>query len=154
MSPSYAVLKAEVTTDPLSRGYAGMTDAQVAADLNLAIYPLVNPVVSLKTLGIWAAKTGVRAKIAAAAANSQSAVQSVCLSLQDLFTGLAGPGLDLSNSDNLAMMSALQTAGIMSSADATSLQALTVVGQTSRAIGLVGWGIPVQAPDITFVRSN
>jgi len=31
---NYAVLKLELDTDPLGRGYAGMTDAEVAADLN------------------------------------------------------------------------------------------------------------------------
>lgn len=30
----YQVLNTELTTDPLSRGYAGMTDEQAAADLN------------------------------------------------------------------------------------------------------------------------
>lgn len=32
--PFDETLKAEITNDPLGRGYAGMTDAQVAADLN------------------------------------------------------------------------------------------------------------------------
>ena len=31
-----AALKAEIDADPLTRGYAGMTDAQVAADINTA----------------------------------------------------------------------------------------------------------------------
>ena len=30
----YATLKAEIETDPLIRGYSGMSDAEVAADLN------------------------------------------------------------------------------------------------------------------------
>lgn len=33
---NYVNLKNEVTNDPLARGYASMTDAQVAADLNTA----------------------------------------------------------------------------------------------------------------------
>jgi len=32
--PDMLLLKAEITSDPLGRGYAGMTDAQVAASLN------------------------------------------------------------------------------------------------------------------------
>lgn len=35
-----AALKAELTTDPLARGYAGMTDAQAAASLNARNRPL------------------------------------------------------------------------------------------------------------------
>lgn len=31
---NYAVLAAELTGDPLTRGYSGMTDAEAAADLN------------------------------------------------------------------------------------------------------------------------
>ena len=30
----YQILQAEITGDPLARGYSGMTDAEVAADLN------------------------------------------------------------------------------------------------------------------------
>lgn len=30
----WLALKTEITTDPLTRGYSGMTDAQIAADLN------------------------------------------------------------------------------------------------------------------------
>ncbi|MFQ5622427.1 MAG: hypothetical protein ACE5FS_03425 [Paracoccaceae bacterium] len=33
---NYAKLKAEVTTDPLGRGYSAMTDAEVATSLNVA----------------------------------------------------------------------------------------------------------------------
>lgn len=32
----YAVLKNEIATDPLTRGYSGMTNAQIAASLNTA----------------------------------------------------------------------------------------------------------------------
>lgn len=32
----FEILKAEVTTDPLARGYAGMTDTELTADLNTA----------------------------------------------------------------------------------------------------------------------
>ncbi len=32
----YVALKAEITTDPLARGYAGMTNVQIAASLNTA----------------------------------------------------------------------------------------------------------------------
>lgn len=35
MSINYSALDDEVTNDPLGRGYAGMTDAQVADDLHL-----------------------------------------------------------------------------------------------------------------------
>lgn len=38
----YAILKAELTNDPLTRGYAGMTDHQVADSLNVVNRTLPN----------------------------------------------------------------------------------------------------------------
>ena len=39
---NYAVLKTEVTTDPLGRGYSEMTDAEIAASLNDTVDRVVN----------------------------------------------------------------------------------------------------------------
>jgi len=38
MTTIYETIKAEIDADPLTRGYSGMTDDQVADDMNLLIY--------------------------------------------------------------------------------------------------------------------
>jgi hypothetical protein len=150
--PDYAVLKAELLTDPLALGYAAMTDQQCADSLNAPTRVRVEPLVPLAALAIWAAKSGVRAKIDRAAGDGTSPVQSVCLALLDMLAGLSGPPLDLGNPDNLAMVNGLVAAGVMTAGDKAGLLALQDV-PTSRALELAGWGIPVQAPDVARARS-
>lgn len=41
----YAVLADEISTDPLTRGYSGMTDAQIAADINTEYRTCTRPFV-------------------------------------------------------------------------------------------------------------
>src|SRR4051812_11057150 len=98
-----SALASEITNDPEQLGYSGQGDAAVCALLNAAHndYTANNPLVPLSALAIWAAKTGVRAKIEAAAADANSAVRAPCLALRDLFAGLAGPAFDTGNADNL-----------------------------------------------------
>lgn len=150
--PDYTVLRNEITGDPLARGYANMTAEQVAADLNTPYRVRVVPQVPINQVAMWAAKTGVRAKIEAHAQNVASPVQSVCLALVDLFRGLGSPTLDLGSADNLAMCNALITVGVMTAEQKASLLALQHQ-PISRAIELEGWTIPVQAPDIERARS-
>jgi hypothetical protein len=147
--PDYSALKVLVASDP---SFTGQSDQAVADALNAPTEVVVVPLVPLSVLAMWAARTGVRARIEAGT-QTASPVQGICLTLRDLFTGLTGPSLDLSSTDNLAMLDALVTAGIMSTADRASLLALQN-HPTSRALQLAGWGIPVQAPDITWVRSH
>ncbi len=53
----YQDLNTELTTDPLSRGYSGMTDAQAADDLNTVYRPAEVPVPGLEAdirrFGLW-----------------------------------------------------------------------------------------------------
>src|SRR5438876_12312104 len=104
-----SALAAEIANDPLALGYASQGDATACRPLNTPVegYTAASPLVPLSTLAIWAAKTGVRAKIEAAAADANSAVRAPCLALRDLFMGLSGPAFDLANADNLAMADAL-----------------------------------------------
>ena len=59
----YTDLNTELVTDPLGRGYAGMTDAQAAADINTLYRPAEVPVSGLEAdirlAGKW---TGYREK--------------------------------------------------------------------------------------------
>lgn len=151
-TPDYQALLAEVTNDPVGLGYAGKTDDEIAALLNTADRVVSASLLPLSTVGIWAAKTGVRAKIGQHAANDASPVQSVCLTILDLLQGLNGPPLELDNADNAAMIDALVAVGVMTAGDKTGLLALGET-RTSRALELPGWGVAVQAPDVAHVRT-
>ena len=50
------ILKDEIDTDPLTRGYSGMTDAQVAADMNLLNRNNNNPVTSSRVAALLITK--------------------------------------------------------------------------------------------------
>jgi hypothetical protein len=147
-------LAAELAADPQGLGYAGKGDGALADLLNAPHdgYTALAPLVPLSALAIWAAKTGVRAKIEAAAADANSPVRAPCLALRDLFTGLAGPGFDLGNPDNLAMADALVAAGVLTDAQGVSLASslLTLGAKTpaSRAEVLGGPGTVVTAADV------
>lgn len=149
-------LKAELTTDPLHLGYAAAGgDAAIAALLNApnAAYTANDPLVPLSTLGIWAAKTGVRAKIEANASNASSPVQSVCLAIRDLLVGLSGPSFDSGNPDNLAMVDGLVATGVLVDANGASLKpSLLALGSktpASRAEVLFGPGSVVTPADVS-----
>lgn len=140
-------LKTEIATDPLRLGYASAGgDVAIAALLNApgAGFTANNPLVPLSALGIWAAKTGVRAKVEANAANTSSPVQAVCLTVRDLLTGLNGPAFDSSNADNLSMVDSLVAAGVLVDGGGNSLKpALLALGNktpASRAEVLFGPG--------------
>jgi hypothetical protein len=143
--PDYAVLKAELLTDPLALGYAAMTDQQCADALNAMTRVRVEPLVPLAALAIWAAKSGVRAKIDRAAGDGTSPVQSVCLALLDMLAGLSGPPLDLGNPDNLAMVNGLVAAGVMTAGDKAGLLALQDVPPAGRSSWPAG-GFPSRPP--------
>lgn len=51
-------LQTELTTDPLGRGYAGMTDEQAAADLNTVYRDNPNPPDVVSSAAIWNALDG------------------------------------------------------------------------------------------------
>jgi hypothetical protein len=148
--PDYNALKVLVNSDPT---FTGKSDQQVADALNALTETEALPAVPLPQVAIWAARTGVRGRIEAAASNPNSPVQGICLMLRDFFSGLTGPALELDNPDNLAMLDALVASGVMTADNRTTLLALQN-HPTSRALKLAGWGIPVQAPDIAWVRSH
>jgi hypothetical protein len=149
-----AALAAETANDPLVLGYAGRGDGALCELLNAPHedFTAHNPLVPLAALAIWAAKTGVRAKIEAAAADAASPVRAPCLALRDLFAGLGGPAFDLSNPDNLDMADALVQAGVLVGALGNSLKAaLLALGDkspASRAEVLFGPGTVVTVDDI------
>lgn len=123
-----AVLATELTTDPLGRGYAGMSDAQAAASLNTAnrdgpdrdvipSYELINATVPAE----WAALS---------AAEKQR------------YQTITGAGMvDISNTNVRSSLAAMFTAGTTTR---TNMLALRAGPQISRAtelgLGVVGDG--------------
>lgn len=148
----YIALANEINTDPLALGYAGKGDAQVANILNTVnvSYTANNPLVSLNTLSIWAAKNGVRGPIEQNALNNASTVQSICLAVKDLLVSMNGPSFDTSNADNKAMVGALVSAGVMTAAQQTALLALGNKSPASRAEVVLGVGVTVSPLDVRF----
>ena len=78
---------------------------------------------------IWAASTGMRAKIEDHAANATSPLRSIALSLKDFILG-AAQSLDLSIPDNQTALQAWVTAGELSQAAHDSL----IIGATEQVI--------------------
>lgn len=156
MSIDYSALKSEITTDPKSLGLAGKSDAEMASLLNApnAAFMAVNPLLPLTALGIWAAKTGVRAKVEQAALNNVSPVQSPCLAIRDLLVTMNGPPFDVSNADNQAMVAALVSAGVMTAEQQTELAALGNKSPASRAEVLFGVDTIISERDVGLARNN
>lgn len=150
LSPAYAPLKTEVTTDPLGRGYAAMTDAQVSADLNTAYRTRVLPQVPLNSLLIWGGQ-GPLQKLQdyANTVSNNAGLRASCLAALQVLSG-AAPYLDLSDSRITTLLTSLVSGGVLSSTDQSNLLALQDQPLT-RAVEV--WGIAVQTPDITAVRT-
>ena len=72
---NYAILRSEIFTDPLTRGYSGMNDAQVATSLNTVDRTRNRSVMNGKEvkdridLGEWAARTDAQKQIVLAMCN-------------------------------------------------------------------------------------
>ena len=157
--PSYAVLATEVSTDPLSLGYAGKTDAQIAALMNASNISVLSPIPMPQVL-IWAAANGVLDAISTGqtqqtAINTVSAatIRSICQAAIHMLG--AASALDITNpaiNGSNGMLQVLTAIGFLTSAQLTALLALGTT-QTTRAMSLSGWGVPVQTPDITYARS-
>lgn len=114
-------LYTEVKTDPLARGYAGMTAQQVADSLNTADRTRYR-VLTAADLNAWAAG-GPMMKIAAAKDNGllggeQRSLAWAAWRLLDRDSA----SVDLNSAEYSGFLAALVTAGIISADDQTALQ--------------------------------
>jgi hypothetical protein len=164
MSIDYTQLATEINTDPLNLGYAPFvangSDTDIANLLNQDPSTFVPPQTWVTTVPfipmvnilIWGGATGVRANVTAAANASGTfsaaplQIQAICQTVLDLLQG-AATGLDISNSNNIAMITALVSAGVMTSDQQTSLLALADQSAT-RAQVLFGANIMVAPSDV------
>lgn len=72
--------------------------------------------VSCAAMSAWAASNGVRAKVEDHATNPLSTVRSIALAIRDDLTGMSEVGFDFSNPLKVQMLSALVSAGVLTSA--------------------------------------
>jgi hypothetical protein len=160
MPISYPALATEINTDPANLGYAQFADigcdACIANLLNQApssftppqTWTFVEPIISNFTLLIWAASNSVLSTISAGASSTNASIASVCQAVMLMLQGVVS-GLDITNSNNLTMISALVTAGILTADQQTSLLSLANQPAT-RAQFLFGGGVVVQASDVAI----
>ena len=114
---NYAALKREIETDPLGRGYAGMTDQQIADSLNTTDRTTIVPTV-VGALGIMRLVgpmmgASILDKIEAAAASDSR--------LKWFLRELTTNGIDLGHPVTRATIDELAVAGVITGAEAAAL---------------------------------
>lgn len=116
------VLRSELANDPLGRGYASMTDEQVAASLNnqdrLITEPTMVTAKSLMALLDPATAAAILDKLEAAAA-SNSAVKWILSFIKG-----DAEGVDLGHPNTRAQVDALAAAGVLTADEASLLKSL------------------------------
>lgn len=138
----YPALVAELTADPLGRGYGDMTDDEVAASLNAADRTLVVTTFAtwrklLADLGPTATPT-IKGKIEAAAESNAA----VAMTLDMLAEYGEGGGLDLGHANTRAVIDQLATVEVLTADEAAAIKG--VAEETiSRAAEL---GLPTIKP--------
>lgn len=138
------VLKDELTADPLTRGYSGMTDAEAADDLNTAYRESTRRVSNAKYL-LWIAGARRKAIGDAAASHGSATVQGLAQVALDL---LLRPDIEYDRGDHLALLQALQSGGVLSDTDVAALddQAdATITRAAELGLGTVRAGTVAQA---------
>ena len=142
-----AILKSEIDSDPLGRGYSGMDDTAVAVDLNTAYRTKKEPISSAELLA-WSASDARLQNIKNAAENGATDDLKSLAQAAYLIVTRDGTTLDLNLADRVAMLDSLVAAGVLTAADRTSLDALATVSISRAeelAIGRVRAGDVIQA---------
>ncbi len=168
-----AKIKAEIDSDPLTRGYSGMTDQQVADDMNTAYRPSpVGPEGILQYVTLETARSNDgndttacsiygRAQMVAAAVYDADPLSTTTpghqlevaeIAAAQSFVRMLGPesqfSLDLSDSRFDSILQHLVDCQVMKNADKTAIQGLSTNAQTRAAelgLGVVKVGEVGQA---------
>jgi hypothetical protein len=142
-----AILKSEIDSDPLGRGYSGMDDTAVAVDVNTAYRTKKEPISSAELLA-WSASDARLQNIKNAAENGATDDLKSLAQAAYLIVTRDGTTLDLNLADRVAMLDSLVAAGVLTAADRSSLAALATVSISRAeelALGLVRAGTVQQA---------
>lgn len=120
---NYQTLRDELANDPLTRGYATMSDAEAAADLNTAYRTTTAPIPSTELLA-WAGQNGRYTSIEGDSENATSSSQDISKVAIKLIER-DSTSLDLSRTDHSQMLDALVSNGVLTSTDKNELQSMS-----------------------------
>lgn len=136
----YPALIAELTADPLKRGYAGMTDAERLASLAAADRSRPVPM-RLSAFNLLLMSRGLLKGIRAGQDGDHPQIASICIGLMVMFQGAADRSVDPTDPATLGMIDALIAAGIAGAADkAAFLAACSVSCSRLEELGLADVG--------------
>lgn len=157
---SYADLKTELTTDPLTRGYANMTDAAAAgslttADIGVTVdVPVASVMNTLMVRGVWPA-IELLSRGAETADTTHDNALKAAVALVRLVTATPSQSVMMTDATTKAVveaeLAALVAEGTIAQADSDAVLALAAV-TVSRA-SQIGWPGGVSAADVTKARS-
>ena len=144
-------LRDEITNDPATKNYAGMTDEQAAASLNVADIP-VQRYVKHSDVMTWGAG-GPRKKLADGTGNASAAIAAACLTAIDLLSD-GVTEFDTDDDDNETLIDALVSAGILTSGDKTALWNMGKKNITrAQSLGIVAEGVEITTGQVQAVRN-
>ena len=146
MAFDYATLSSEIANDPKGLGLPAMASAKNWAGIASALttpssaYSKSVPRVPIASVLIWAGPGPLDA-LSTGLASTSAAVRSICRACLLLFTLPSTTYLDLGDSRNTAMLAALVSAGVFSSADRDACLALATVSPATQAEQILGDGV-------------
>jgi len=120
---SLAKLAAELSADPLSRGYSSMSDEAVSDDLNSEYREKQKPISSQQLLA-WSAAEGRFTRLQDAVGDKAHPAHAVA-SAARLLISRDGASLDMSLADRVSFIDALVTASVLTAEDKESLVQLS-----------------------------
>lgn len=126
-------LSLEIKNDPLNRGYAQMTNAQILTSLNTANRPVSTyKIISSAELLAWAGSNQRKKKLREAITTGvNDDIKNIAEIAVDML-GRDSTELDLNKQDRVAMMNALVAGGVLSQADTDALYVLATQPNISR----------------------
>ncbi len=142
---NYAALKREIETDPLGRGYASMTDQQIADSLNTADRTTIVPTV-VGALGIMRL---VGPTMGAQILNKLEAAAAQDSRLKWFLRELPTSGIDLGHTVTFATVDELVVAGVLTQTEADALK--RAAERTVTRAEELGLGV-VRAGDVQAAR--
>ena len=149
-----AKLKNEITKGPLAEQLAELflnaQDQAVADRLNARTSTAAQPI-PIFEFAMWAARTGVRAKLRAGLSSDNPAIADICDVALEVMHNPHATSLDPTDAGTVAMMTALVGAGVVSQEDVDGLKAYCTRA-ASRADLVFGFGSIVTAVDVGAAR--
>ncbi len=116
-------LKSEIENDPLSRGYSGMTDAEVVESLVAEDRTVYKPISSAALLA-WSAASGRLSKLRSAITDGPDDASRSLAEAAYILINRDGTDLNLALTDRMDMLNGLVAYSILSEDDKTSLLAI------------------------------